>query len=161
MEEIIVTENGLKELEQKLLFLKTEKRSEIAKNIGVAREFGDLSENAEYTAAKEEQSQLEMQIEDLEYKIANAKVIDEKLIDNKKVNIGSYVKVFDEEFDETMFYHIVGSTESDPTKGQISNMSPVGKALIGKQKNDKAIVETPNGELTLKILDIDRTPFKN
>lgn len=160
MDEIIMTENGLKELEERLLFLKTEKRSEIAKNIGIAREFGDLSENAEYTAAKEEQSQLEMQIEDLEYKIINAKVIDERLIDNKKANVGSYVKVFDEEFEETLFYHIVGSTESDPNKGQISNMSPVGRALIGKQKNDKVIVETPNGDLTLKILDISRTAFK-
>lgn len=160
MDEFVVTEKGYKELEEKLRYLKSEKRAEIAKNIGIARDFGDLSENAEYSAAKDEQAQVEMEIKELEYKIANAKVIDEKDIVTDIVSVGCYVKLYDEEFDEELMYHIVGSSESNPMAGLISNISPVGVAVIGKKKGEVAVAQTPNGEMRFKILDISREPIK-
>ena len=127
----ILTSKGMQALEDELQDLKVVKRKEIAQKIKEAREQGDLSENAEYDAAKDEQRSIEARIEELEKIIKNAEVIDESAIDNDTVSIGSTVKFYDEDFDEELEYRIVGSTESDILKGLISNESPLGKALIG------------------------------
>lgn len=151
---VFLTEEGKKELEDKLEYLKTIKRSEITKAIGVAREFGDLSENSEYDAAKEAQAQLESEISDIETKLRDCEVIDKKKIDTSKVTLGCFVKIFDKDYNEEVEYKIVGSTESNPLKGLISNESPVGIALLGKSVGDIAVVETPVGNSKLKILEI-------
>ena len=126
----ILTSKGMKALEDELQDLKVVKRKEIAQKIKEAREQGDLSENAEYDAAKDEQRSIEAKIEELEKIIRNAEVIDESAFDKDTVSIGSTVKFYDEEFDEELEYRIVGSTESDIMKGLISNESPLGKALV-------------------------------
>lgn len=149
-----LTPQGKKQLEEKLAFMKGPKRQEIVKRIGFAREFGDLSENSEYDIAKEAQAQLEVEIEEIEEKLRNCIIIDEKKLDTSKVSVGCTVKVYDAEFDEEIEYKIVGVTESDPKQGLISNESPVGKALIGKEVGDTIQVETPAGNVELKILNI-------
>ena len=136
--------------------LKTQKRQEVAEKIKIARGFGDLSENSEYDAAKEEQAQVEARIIHLENMLKNAKVIDQDDIDLNKVSIGTRVKVYDIEFDEELEYSIVGSTEADPDLNKISDESPVGKALIGKNIDDIVDVETPVGVFQLKILSINK-----
>ncbi len=160
MEEFIMTKKGFEDLQSELKYLKCVKRAEVAEKIGIARDFGDLSENAEYSAAKDEQSQTEMEISVLENKIANAKIVEEKELNTKQVSVGLYVKILDVEFDEELIYKIVGSTESDPTKGMISNISPVGASLLGKQKGDVAIAELPGGKAKFKILEISKNPIK-
>ena len=155
-QEVILTQEGLDKLEEELNYLKTEKRTEIAERIKVARGFGDLSENSEYDEAKNAQSENEQQIAELEIKIRNAKVIDSSEIDTKTVQIGNTVKLYDEEFEEEVVYTIVGSTEVDLTQNKISNESPVGKALIGAKKGDEVDVETPGGVIKYKILSIKR-----
>lgn len=159
MEDLVVTQKGFEELKEKLEFLKTVKRQEVIDKINLAREFGDFSENAEYDAAKEEQSRVEMEINDLEYRINNAVIADSKSFDGKSVCVGCYVKLYDEEFDEEVVYQIVGSSESDPLKGMISNVSPVGKALVGALKGQEIKVNAPNGEMIFKVLDISKKPF--
>lgn len=149
-----LTPEGKKQLEEKLEFLKTVKRPEVVKKIGQAREFGDLSENSEYDAAKDEQALLESQIADIEDTLLNAVVIKKSSIDTSKVNIGTKVKLYDEEFDEEVEYKIIGSDESDPKNGLISNESPVGSALLGHKVGEVVVVHTPNGDVTYKILDI-------
>ncbi len=156
MQEVILTQEGYEKLEQEINYLKTEKRTEIAERIKVARGFGDLSENAEYDEAKNAQSENEMQIAELEAKIRNAKVIDAKEIDTKTVQIGNAVKLHDIEFDEDIEYTIVGSTEVDLLQNKISNESPVGKALLGKKKGDTVEVEAPEGIVKFKILAIKK-----
>ena len=136
--------------------LKTQKRQEVAEKIKIARGFGDLSENSEYDAAKEEQAQVEARIIHLENMLKNAKVIDQDDIDLNKVSIGTRVNVYDIEFDEELEYSIVGSTEADPDLNKISDESPVGKALIGKNIDDIVDVETPGGVFQLKILSINK-----
>lgn len=153
MEKVYLTEEGLKQLEEKLHYYKTEKRPEVIKKIGIAREFGDLSENAEYDAAKDEQARLEAEIQEMEAKVRNAVVIDD--VDTSKVNLGCTVVLYDKTFDETVTYKIVGSTESNPLEGLISNESPVGSAILGKKVGDIVNVETPNGNtLTFEVKDI-------
>ena len=154
--ETILTYEGLKKLEEELEYLKTEKRREVAERIKVALGFGDLSENSEYDEAKNEQAQVEMRIIDLENKLRNVKVIDEDEIGTKTVQIGNTVQVLDMEYDEKVDYTIVGSTEVDLANNKISNESPIGKALLGKKKNEIVEVEAPAGVLSFKILKITK-----
>ncbi len=149
-----LTPEGKKQLEDRLNELKTIKRPEIAKKIGIAREFGDLSENAEYDSAKEEQGAIETEILEIENKLRNCEIISEKGISANKVTVGCRVKLHDENFDEEIEYQIIGSTESNPLKGLISNESIVGKSLLGKKKGDLVVVTTPAGKTTYKILSI-------
>lgn len=154
MAEVYLTEEGRQQLEEKLNYYRTVKRPEASKKIGIAREFGDLSENAEYDSAKEEQGKIEAEIAEMETKLKTCIIIDKNKIDTSKVNIGCTVKAYDEDFDEEVEYTIIGSTESDPSKGYISNESPVGSALLGKKKGETVVVKTPVGECRLQILDI-------
>ena len=152
----LLTYAGLKKLEDELHDLKVVKRKEVAGKIKEAREQGDLSENAEYDAAKDEQRDIEARIEELEKILKNAEVVVEEEADLDKVSIGCSVKILDCEFDEELEYKIVGSTEANSLKGKISNESPVGKALLGKQVGDTVTVETPAGEFSYKVLSIHR-----
>ena len=152
----LLTDEGLLKLENELEMLKTQKRQEVAEKIKVARGFGDLSENSEYDAAKEEQAQVEARIVQLENMLKNAKVIDQDDIDLTKVSIGTKVKVYDIEFDEEQEYSIVGSTEADPDMYKISDESPVGKALIGHSAGETVDVDTPGGTIQFKILTISK-----
>ena len=154
--EIILTQEGYNKLEEELNHLKTEKRTEISERIKIALGFGDLSENAEYDEAKTAQAENELRIAELEAQIRNAKIIDEKEIDTKTVQIGNTVKVLDIEFDEKIEYTIVGSTEVNLAENKISNESPLGKALLGAKKGDKVEVEAPAGVMKNKILDITK-----
>ena len=155
--EVLMTYEGLKKLEEELEYLKTTKRKEIAERIKVAIGFGDLSENSEYDEAKNEQAQVEMRIIDLENTLRNVKVIDEDEIDNKIVQVGNKVKVYDMEFDEEVEYTIVGPTEVNISENKISNESPIGAALLGKKKNEVAEAMLDNGStLSFKILKISR-----
>ncbi|MEG2957524.1 MAG: transcription elongation factor GreA, partial [Christensenellaceae bacterium] len=149
-----LTHQGVKELEAKLEYLKTIRRLEIAEEIKVARAFGDISENAEYDEAKNEQARIEGEIVSIEKMLRNAVVVDQDDVDVQKVNVGTTVKVYDKEFDEEMEYQIVGSVEADLSLNKISNESPVGKALIGKKIGNTVRVETPGGIVKYKILDI-------
>lgn len=152
----ILTYAGLKKLEDELHDLKVVRRKEVAGKIREAREQGDLSENAEYDAAKDEQRSIEAKIEELEKIIRNAEVIDESTFDKDTVSIGSSVKFYDEEFDEELEYRIVGSTESDIMKGLISNESPLGKALVGAKVGQEIEVESADGISRYKVLEISR-----
>lgn len=154
MTKTFLTPQGKKELEEKLEYYKKVRRQEVAKAIGEAREFGDLSENAEYDAAKNEQAMLEQEILELEAKLRDSVVINQDKIDTSKVSIGCFVKLYDETFEEEVEYQIIGSTESNPLKGLISNESPVGKALLNARVGDVVSVVTPAGVNKLKILDI-------
>ena len=154
--ETLLTYEGLKKLEDELEYLKTEKRKEISERIKVALGFGDLSENSEYDEAKNEQAQVEMKIADLENKLRNVKLIDEDEIDTKTVQVGNTVQVLDIEFDEKINYTIVGSTEADLDANKISNESPIGKALLGRKRNEVVEVEAPAGVLSFKILKITK-----
>ncbi len=155
--EVLMTYEGLKKLEDELEFLKTTKRKEISERIKVALGYGDLSENSENDEAKNEQAQVEMKIMDLENTLRNVKVIDEDEIDNKIVQVGNKVKVYDMEFDEEVEYTIVGPTEVDIAENKISNESPIGAALLGKKKNELAEAVLDNGNtLQFKVLKISR-----
>ena len=154
--EVILTQEGYNKLEEQLNFLKTKKRTEIAERIKVARGFGDLSENAEYDEAKNAQQENEQEIADLEVKLRNAKVINEKEIDLETVQIGNIVKVHDIEFDEDVTYTIVGSTEVNLAENKISNESPLGKALLGQKKGKTVEVNAPAGVIKYKILAIKK-----
>lgn len=154
MEEIFLTADGKKQLEERLEYLKVHGRAEMAEKIRVAREFGDLSENAEYDIAKDEQAKMEAEIIEIENKLRTAKVIAENVKSNK-VTIGSTVRIKDLSCDEEMVYKIVGTHESNPMENRISNESALGKALIGKSEGEKALVKTPIGkEYTVQILKI-------
>ncbi len=153
----IMTYEGLKKLEDELQHLKVVKRKEVAQKIKEAREQGDLSENAEYDAAKDEQRDIEARIEELEKILKNAEVVDEEEVDLDKANIGCRVKILDMEFKEEVEYKIVGSTEANSLENKISNESPVGRAVIGAKVGDVVTVETPAGELQYKILEIQRS----
>ncbi len=152
----ILTYEGLKKYEDELHNLKVVKRKEVAQKIKEAREQGDLSENAEYDAAKDEQRDIEARIEELEKILKNAEVVDEDEVDLDKISIGCKVKILDIEFNEELEYKIVGSTEANSLKGKISNESPVGKALIGKREGDEVVVETQAGSFIYKVLEIQR-----
>lgn len=152
----IMTFEGLKKLENELEDLKVVRRKEVAQKIKEAREQGDLSENAEYDAAKDEQRDIELRIEELEKILKNAEVVDETEVDLEKINVGCLVKVYDEEFDEELEFKLVGSTEANSLEHKISNESPVGQALIGRKVGEKVEVETQAGIMVYKILDIQR-----
>lgn len=151
-----LTKEGYEALQTRLNYLKTEKRNDVAQKLQAAREMGDLSENAEYDSAKEEQSVLEAEIFEIEHKLRTSKIIDEKEIDTSKVSIGCTVKILDMEFNEELSYKIVGSSESDPKNNLISNESPVGAALLGRSKGEEVEVRAPSGLLKFKILAITR-----
>ena len=153
----ILTYEGLKRYEDELHELKVVKRQEVAQKIKEAREQGDLSENAEYDAAKDEQRDIEARIEELEKILKNAEVVVEDEVDLDKINIGCKVKILDLEYNEELEYKIVGSTEANSLKGKISNESPVGKALIGARVDDVDSVETQVGVLQYKVLEIQRS----
>ena len=152
----LLTYAGLKKLEDELHDLKVVKRKEVAEKIKEAREQGDLSENAEYDAAKDEQRDIEARIEEIEKILKNAEVVVEDEVDLDRISVGCKVKVLDMEYDEEMDFQLVGSTEANSLKGKISNESPVGKALLGKQVGDIVKVETPGGEFEYKVLSIHR-----
>lgn len=154
--DVFLTAEGYKKSEEELDELKTVKRKEIAERIKEALAFGDISENAEYDEAKNEQAQLEERIAKLEALLRNAKIIDEEDISTDNVSIGSRVKVKDLEYDEEIEYTIVGSAESDPYEGKISNESPVGRALIGGKLGDTVEVKVPDGIIKYEILEIAR-----
>ena len=152
----LLTYAGLKALEDELENLKVVKRKEVAGKIKEAREQGDLSENAEYDAAKDEQRDIEARIEELEGILKNAEVVVEDEIDVDKINIGCKVKLLDVEYDEEMEFYIVGSTEANSLQNKISNEAPVGRALIGKSVGDVVDVETQAGIIQYKVLEIQR-----
>lgn len=153
----ILTYEGLKQYEDELQDLKVRRRKEVAQKIKEARELGDLSENAEYDAAKDEQRDIETRIEELEKILKNVEVVVEDEVDASRINVGCTVTILDVEFNEELTYKIVGSSEADSLKGKISNESPVGKALIGAKKGDKVKVETQAGEAVYKVLKIERS----
>ena len=153
-EKILITKEGLEERKAELNYLKTKGRKEVAEKIKIARDFGDLSENAEYDEAKLEQGQMEDRITILENIIKNAEIIEED--DNKgHVNLGSTVKLLDKEFDEELEYKIVGSEEADPIKGLISNVSPLGQAILGAKAGETVVANTPGGQMEFEILEIN------
>ena len=152
----LLTYAGLKKLEDELHDLKVVKRKEVAERLKVAISFGDLSENAEYDEAKNEQAKLEEQILKLDEKLRKAVIIDESQIDLDIVMVGSIVKLYDFDFDEEIEYSIVGSAEADPFEGKISNESPVGKALLGARVGEVVEVQVPDGANKFKVLDIRR-----
>ncbi|MCI7239536.1 MAG: transcription elongation factor GreA [Anaerococcus sp.] len=151
--EVILSKEYLEKLEDELEYLKTKKRPQIAEKIKVARSFGDLSENADYDEAKNEQGEVESRIAKIEDMIRNAKTIEVKE-NSDEVGVGNIVTVYDEEFDEENDYKIVGTAESNPLEGFISNESPVGAALLGKKINDRVEVTTPNGKIFYVIKNI-------
>ncbi|MBQ5328294.1 MAG: transcription elongation factor GreA [Oscillospiraceae bacterium] len=143
---VVVTASGLKALEEELEMLKTVRRKEVSEKIRVARGYGDLSENSEYDEAKNEQAIVEARIADLEVMLKNVVILDESELVTDVVSLGSFVKVYDEEFEEELEYTIVGSTEADLDLGKISDESPVGKALIGKKVGEIAEAVLPSGD---------------
>ncbi|MDY3920208.1 MAG: transcription elongation factor GreA [Candidatus Limivivens sp.] len=153
----LLTYAGLKALEDELHDLKVVRRKEVAEKIKEAREQGDLSENAEYDAAKDEQRDIENRIEQIEKILKNAEVVVEEEVDLDKISVGCQVKVLDEEFDEEMEFKIVGSSEANSLKGKISNESPVGHALLGHGVGDEITVETQAGVMKYKVLGIQRS----
>ncbi len=153
---VMLTAEGLKQLEEELDFLKGEKRKEIAEKIKVARSYGDLSENSEYDDAKNEQAMLEARIVTIEATLKNAVLIDENDNNNEHIHIGSKIKVENIKMGKTFEYKIVGSSESNPREGKISDESPIGVALIGKSVGDVVEVEAPAGVIGLKVLEISK-----
>ncbi len=156
----LYTPEGYKALVDELNYLKNTKRQEVKEDIAVARSFGDLSENAEYDEARNEQAKVEARITELEEMIENAEVVDESAIDLESVHLGSLVKVRDMGKKTEREYSIVGSNEVDPLEGKISDQSPIGKALLGMKKGDIVNVEVPVGEIKLKILSVTRPKTK-
>ena len=152
----LLTYAGLKKLEEELHDLKVVKRKEVAGKIKEAREQGDLSENAEYDAAKDEQRDIEARIEEIEKILKNAEVVVEDEVDLDRISVGCKVKVYDYEFEEEVAYGIVGATEVNMAENKISNESPVGKALIGAHTGDEVEVEMPSGIMKYKVLEIQR-----
>jgi len=154
LKEVILTPEGYEKLKEEIEYLSSEKRREVADRIRVAREFGDIAENAEYDDAKNEQALLEHRIATLEERLVNARVIGSDEVTSDVVSIGSRVKLKDLDANETVEYHIVGSAEANPAEHKLSNESPVGKAIIGHKKGETVEVAAPRGSLKFKILDI-------
>ena len=152
-----ITAEGLKALKDRLEYLKTTGRAQISELIATARSFGDLSENAEYDAAKDQQAKMEGELVELEAAIRTAVVVSDEEITNEKVNVGTTVRVLDQDEDFEDEYRIVGPHEADPMNNAISIDSPVGAALIGKRKGDELTIEIPGGLSHLKVLSIERT----
>ncbi len=157
MKEVILTPEGYEKLKVEIEHLSTNKRREVADRIRIAREFGDISENAEYDDAKNEQAMLEKQISDLEEKLRNARVIDAKSVDTDVVSVGATVHVKDQKTDKSTKFKIVGSAEADPSDNKLSNESPVGRALLGHKRGQTVSVSVPRGPARkLKITKIER-----
>ena len=155
--QMLYTQEGYDLLVKELNYLKGEKREEIKEAIALARSFGDLSENAEYDEARNEQAKTEARISELEQLIENAVIVDEASIDTSVVNIGSTVLVYDLDEKEEIEYNIVGSIESDPFSNKISDQSPIGKAIMGTKAGDIITVDIPSGPIQLKILEVKKT----
>ena len=154
MKEVILTPEGYEKLKIEIERLSTDKRREVADRIRIAREFGDITENAEYDDAKNEQAMLEHKIAQLEERLAHARVIDSGEVDTSVVSVGAKVRLKDVDANQTVEYTIVGSAEANPSELKLSNESPVGKAIIGKKKGETVEVSAPRGSLKYKILDI-------
>ena len=152
-----ITYEGLKKLEDELQDLKVNRRKEVAEKIKEARELGDLSENAEYDAAKDEQRDIEARIEEIEKILKNVEVVDEDEVDTSKVSIGCKIILKDLEYDDELEFKIVGSTEANSLKGKISDESPVGKAISGKTVGDIVEVETQEGMIKYQIMKIQKS----
>lgn len=157
MAEVRLTAEGVEKYEKRLEYLKTTARTEIAEQIKTARAFGDLSENAEYDAAKEAQERNEIEIAELESKLRNVVIIDEASVTTDVVSVGTTVSVHNEKLSRDFEYHIVGTMESDPINGFISDASPIGKSLLGHTVGETVEVETPGGIISLSILSIGKT----
>ena len=151
------TAEGFQALEDELTYLKGEKTEEVKKNLAYARSLGDFSENSELDAAKDEQGQVAARIAELEELIKNAEIVNESDIQDDVVNLGSTITVYDFDLEEEVEYSIVSTNEADPMKGRISDMSPIGSAMIGKTGGDEVTVHTPGGELKFKVLKVERT----
>ena len=154
MKEVILTAEGYKKLQKEIDLLRGDKRREVAERIRIAREFGDIAENAEYDDAKNEQAMLEHKIAQLEERLLSARVITKKEISKDSVSIGSTVRLRDMQANKTFEYHIVGSAEANPAESKLSNESPVGKAIMGKKKGEVVEVTAPRGALKFKIMEI-------
>ena len=154
MKEVILTREGYEKLKQEIEYLSNDKRREVADRIRIAREFGDIAENAEYDDAKNEQAMLEHRIAQLEERLIAARVIEKRDIQKDVVSIGSKVKLRDIAAKKTFEYHIVGSAEANPAENKLSNESPVGKAILGHKKGEVVEVAAPRGALKFKILEI-------
>ena len=150
------TPEGYKELVDELNYLKLTRREEIKEQIAVARSFGDLSENAEYDEARNEQAKVEARILELESLIENAEIIDESTMDVRSISLGSVVKLFDEDYEEEITYSIVGSNQADPLEQKISDQSPIGQALMGMKAGDHVTVIAPAGELHFRVMEVTR-----
>lgn len=153
---ITITEEGYKKLKEELEYLRTTKRNEVRESVKVARSFGDLSENAEYDAARTEQAQVEAQIAELEDKLSRMKVVSEDDVTTDRVNVGAKVKIHNLNFDDIIEYSLVGSTEADPFQNKISDSSPIGKAIIGAKVGDTVTVRLPKGDMQIVILEISK-----
>lgn len=156
-QKLTFTQQGYNEMIAELDYLKNVRRAEVVHEIEVARSFGDLSENSEYDEARTEQAKVEARIKELEEKVNNAIIIDESKIDLSVISVGSTVKGYNVTDDEEFECSLVGSNEADPMNGRISDLAPVGKALIGKRAGDTVTVETPGGELKLEVKEVSRT----
>jgi transcription elongation factor GreA len=154
LKEVILTPEGYERLKHEIDLLRGDKRREVAERIRVAREFGDIAENAEYDDAKNEQAMLEHKIAQLEDRLLTARVITKKEISKDMVSIGSRVRLRDVAAKQTFEYHIVGSAEANPAENKLSNESPVGKAIMGHKKGETVEVTAPRGSLKFKILEI-------
>lgn len=155
-DEFLLTQAAVDELKEELKVLRTTGRQEVAEKIKEAKSFGDLSENSEYDEAKSEQAKLEAKITELEYTLQHVKIIDESTLATDTVHIGSFVKVFDFDFNEEVKYQIVGFTQADPIENKISDESPIGKALLGHKAGDVVDIETPGGMIKLEIREISK-----
>jgi transcription elongation factor GreA len=154
VKEIILTPEGFEKLRQEIDYLSNDKRREVAERIRIAREFGDIAENAEYDDAKNEQALLEHRIATLEERLRSARVLEKSDVKKDEVSVGSTVKLKDMETNKTVEYRIVGSAEANPAESKLSNESPVGKAILGRKKGEVVEVTAPRGALKFKILDI-------
>ncbi len=153
---LVLTKKGFEELEKELEYLKNVRRKEVAEHIKEAKSFGDLSENAEYDEARNEQSLLEGQIQTIENQLKIAKVVDDEELDLSKVSIGTKIRLLDVEFNEEETFQLFGTVEADASKGIISNESPIGKAVIGASVGDVVNVEAPVGTIQYKVLSIEK-----
>jgi transcription elongation factor GreA len=154
--DVVLTRDGFEKLKDEIELLRTEKRREVAERIKEAREFGDISENAEYDHAKNEQAMLEARISQLEDKLRSATIVDDKNVETSVVSVGSLVRVKDQKSGKSVAYQIVGSAEADPSENKLSNESPVGRALLGHKRNDIVTVAVPRGpSRKLKITKIE------
>jgi len=154
LKEVILTPEGFEKLKAEIEYLSVDRRRDIADRIRTAREFGDIAENAEYDAAKNEQAHLEARIAMLEERLKNARVVTKKEIKSGEVSIGTKVRLRDVKANKTVEYHIVGSAEADPAANKLSNESPVGKAIMGRKKGETVEVAAPRGKMKFKIMDI-------